>query len=61
MVKPGERHFNMAKSYPNEEKDAWDVKMLLEVGHGTLSVILFEHHSVISKNVGDVYINEGVS
>lgn len=22
----------MAKSYPNEEKDAWDVKMLLEVG-----------------------------
>ncbi|KAH0518532.1 Disintegrin and metalloproteinase domain-containing protein 17 [Microtus ochrogaster] len=29
-VKPGERHFNMAKSYPNEEKDAWDVKMLLE-------------------------------
>ncbi|KAB0365388.1 hypothetical protein FD754_009544 [Muntiacus muntjak] len=30
VVKPGERHFNMAKSYPNEEKDAWDVKMLLE-------------------------------
>uniref|UniRef100_A0A8D0I5B7 ADAM metallopeptidase domain 17 n=1 Tax=Sus scrofa TaxID=9823 RepID=A0A8D0I5B7_PIG len=29
-VKPGERHYNMAKSYPNEEKDAWDVKMLLE-------------------------------
>lgn len=29
-VKPGERHFNMAKSFPNEEKDAWDVKMLLE-------------------------------
>ncbi|XP_072490353.1 disintegrin and metalloproteinase domain-containing protein 17 isoform X2 [Notamacropus eugenii] len=29
-VKPGEKHFNMAKSYPNEEKDAWDVKMLLE-------------------------------
>uniref|UniRef100_A0A8C4L5F2 ADAM metallopeptidase domain 17 n=1 Tax=Equus asinus asinus TaxID=83772 RepID=A0A8C4L5F2_EQUAS len=25
-----ERHYNMAKSYPNEEKDAWDVKMLLE-------------------------------
>lgn len=24
----------MAKSYPNEEKDAWDVKMLLEVGGG---------------------------
>ncbi|XP_006140894.1 disintegrin and metalloproteinase domain-containing protein 17 isoform X2 [Tupaia chinensis] len=29
-VKPGERHYNMAKSYPNEDKDAWDVKMLLE-------------------------------
>ncbi|XP_028906446.1 disintegrin and metalloproteinase domain-containing protein 17 [Ornithorhynchus anatinus] len=29
-VKPGEKHFNMAKSYPSEEKDAWDVKMLLE-------------------------------
>ncbi|XP_066093358.1 disintegrin and metalloproteinase domain-containing protein 17 isoform X2 [Saccopteryx bilineata] len=29
-VKPGEKHYNMAKSYPNEEKDAWDVKMLLE-------------------------------
>ncbi|XP_068920917.1 disintegrin and metalloproteinase domain-containing protein 17 isoform X2 [Petaurus breviceps papuanus] len=29
-VKPGEKHFNMAKSYPHEEKDAWDVKMLLE-------------------------------
>ena len=26
----------MAKSYPNEEKDAWDVKMLLEVGCGAL-------------------------
>lgn len=24
----------MAKSYPNEEKDAWDVKTLLEVGGG---------------------------
>lgn len=31
----------MAKSYPSEEKDAWDVKMLLEVGRGTLKVILF--------------------
>ncbi|KAM9070711.1 disintegrin and metalloproteinase domain-containing protein 17 [Sarcophilus harrisii] len=29
-VKPGEKHFNMAKSYPSEEKDAWDVKSLLE-------------------------------
>ncbi|KAB0398500.1 hypothetical protein E2I00_006527 [Balaenoptera physalus] len=29
-VRPGQRHFNMAKSYPSEEKDAWDVKMLLE-------------------------------
>ncbi|XP_008593023.1 PREDICTED: disintegrin and metalloproteinase domain-containing protein 17 [Galeopterus variegatus] len=29
-VRPGEKHYNMAKSYPNEEKDAWDVKMLLE-------------------------------
>lgn len=36
-MKPGERHYNMAKSYPNEEKDAWDVKMLLEVGGGILS------------------------
>lgn len=31
----------MAKSYPNEEKDAWDVKMLLEVGCGILGVMLF--------------------
>lgn len=30
QVKPGERHFNMAKSYPDEEKDAWEVKTLLE-------------------------------
>ncbi|XP_044519564.1 disintegrin and metalloproteinase domain-containing protein 17 [Gracilinanus agilis] len=30
VVKPGEKHFNMAKSQPNEEKDAWDVKQLLE-------------------------------
>ncbi|XP_051843188.1 disintegrin and metalloproteinase domain-containing protein 17 [Antechinus flavipes] len=29
-VKPGEKHFNMAKSYPKKEKDAWDVKLLLE-------------------------------
>lgn len=40
-VKPGERHYNMAKSYPNEEKDAWDVKMLLEVGCGVLGVMPF--------------------
>lgn len=31
----------MAKSYPNEEKDAWDVKMLLEVGCGVLGVMPF--------------------
>ncbi|XP_068011435.1 disintegrin and metalloproteinase domain-containing protein 17 isoform X1 [Melanerpes formicivorus] len=29
-VKPGEKHYNMARSYPDEKKDAWDVKMLLE-------------------------------
>ncbi|KAK2533917.1 Adam17 [Columba guinea] len=29
-VKPGEKHYNMAKSYPDDKKDAWDVKMLLE-------------------------------
>ncbi|KFZ66957.1 Disintegrin and metalloproteinase domain-containing protein 17, partial [Podiceps cristatus] len=29
-VKSGERHYNMAKSYPDDKKDAWDVKMLLE-------------------------------
>ncbi|XP_009874388.1 PREDICTED: disintegrin and metalloproteinase domain-containing protein 17-like, partial [Apaloderma vittatum] len=30
LVKPGEKHYNMAKSYPDDKKDAWDVKMLLE-------------------------------
>ncbi|NXN15890.1 ADA17 protein, partial [Indicator maculatus] len=30
LVKPGEKHYNMARSYPDEKKDAWDVKMLLE-------------------------------
>ncbi|NXE21469.1 ADA17 protein, partial [Ardeotis kori] len=30
IVKPGEKHYNMAKSYPDDKKDAWDVKMLLE-------------------------------
>lgn len=30
----------MAKSYPNEEKDAWDVKMLLEVGGRVLDMLL---------------------
>uniref|UniRef100_A0A8D2NH89 ADAM metallopeptidase domain 17 n=1 Tax=Zonotrichia albicollis TaxID=44394 RepID=A0A8D2NH89_ZONAL len=29
-VKPGEKHYNMARSYPDDKKDAWDVKMLLE-------------------------------
>ncbi|KAI1241228.1 hypothetical protein IHE44_0009697 [Lamprotornis superbus] len=29
-VKPGQRHYNMARSYPDDKKDAWDVKMLLE-------------------------------
>uniref|UniRef100_A0A8C9L8U4 Peptidase M12B domain-containing protein n=1 Tax=Pavo cristatus TaxID=9049 RepID=A0A8C9L8U4_PAVCR len=29
-VEPGEKHYNMAKSYPDDKKDAWDVKMLLE-------------------------------
>ncbi|KAM4680811.1 disintegrin and metalloproteinase domain-containing protein 17 isoform 4-T4 [Amazona ochrocephala] len=30
LVKPGEKHYNMARSYPDDKKDAWDVKMLLE-------------------------------
>nr|XP_048701426.1 disintegrin and metalloproteinase domain-containing protein 17 [Caretta caretta] len=30
LVKPGEKHYNMAKNQPNEEKDAWEVKTLLE-------------------------------
>ncbi|XP_054050523.1 disintegrin and metalloproteinase domain-containing protein 17 isoform X2 [Rissa tridactyla] len=30
LVKPGGKHYNMAKSYPDDKKDAWDVKMLLE-------------------------------
>ncbi|XP_025943597.1 disintegrin and metalloproteinase domain-containing protein 17 isoform X2 [Apteryx rowi] len=30
QVKPGEKHYNMAKSHPDDKKDAWDVKMLLE-------------------------------
>ncbi|KFO84682.1 Disintegrin and metalloproteinase domain-containing protein 17, partial [Buceros rhinoceros silvestris] len=29
-VNRGEKHYNMAKSYPDDRKDAWDVKMLLE-------------------------------
>ncbi|NXL33986.1 ADA17 protein, partial [Glaucidium brasilianum] len=29
-VKTGEKHYNMARSYPDDKKDAWDVKMLLE-------------------------------
>uniref|UniRef100_A0A7M4EHH2 Disintegrin and metalloproteinase domain-containing protein 17 n=1 Tax=Crocodylus porosus TaxID=8502 RepID=A0A7M4EHH2_CROPO len=29
-VNPGEKHYNMAKSQPDEDKDAWEVKMLLE-------------------------------
>ncbi|XP_060090041.1 disintegrin and metalloproteinase domain-containing protein 17 [Heteronotia binoei] len=29
-VSAGERHYNMAKSQPNEAKDAWEVKDLLE-------------------------------
>ncbi|XP_062981218.1 disintegrin and metalloproteinase domain-containing protein 17 [Elgaria multicarinata webbii] len=29
-VPPGTKHYNMAKSQPNEEKDAWEVKQLLE-------------------------------
>ncbi|NXF92407.1 ADA17 protein, partial [Eubucco bourcierii] len=29
-VKPGEKHYNMARSCPDEKKDAWDVKLLLE-------------------------------
>uniref|UniRef100_A0A4W3IIW2 ADAM metallopeptidase domain 17a n=1 Tax=Callorhinchus milii TaxID=7868 RepID=A0A4W3IIW2_CALMI len=28
-VKPGHRHYNMGDSYPDEKKDAWDVKTLL--------------------------------
>lgn len=30
----------MAKSFPYEEKDAWDVKLLLEVGWGILAMLL---------------------
>uniref|UniRef100_A0A8D0LAC7 Disintegrin and metalloproteinase domain-containing protein 17 n=1 Tax=Sphenodon punctatus TaxID=8508 RepID=A0A8D0LAC7_SPHPU len=29
-VTPGQKHYNMAKSYPDESKDAWEVKALLE-------------------------------
>ncbi|XP_061478788.1 disintegrin and metalloproteinase domain-containing protein 17 isoform X2 [Rhineura floridana] len=29
-VRPGEKHYNMAKSQPDEEADAWEVKLLLE-------------------------------
>lgn len=39
----------MAKSYPNEEKDAWDVKMLLEVGHRILDVKLLAPFVISNK------------
>lgn len=44
----------MAKSFPNEEKDAWDVKMLLEVGHVLHSSfnILHIHVSILVKEHG---------
>lgn len=38
----------MAKSYPNEEKDAWDVKMLLEVGGGVPDMVPLLARLVVS-------------
>ncbi|XP_008115827.1 disintegrin and metalloproteinase domain-containing protein 17 isoform X1 [Anolis carolinensis] len=29
-VRPGEKHYNMEKSFPNANQDAWEVKLLLE-------------------------------
>ncbi|XP_069462097.1 disintegrin and metalloproteinase domain-containing protein 17 isoform X2 [Ambystoma mexicanum] len=30
ILKPDQKHYNMAGNHPNEDKDAWDVKQLLE-------------------------------